>query len=327
MEDLVIDPPLINSSNPWATGIAQLRDLYECPFIGAITVRTSTLAGFAHDDSIHQYGLFDPSFSNSNKSKAVSASLNTLGYSPIPLSQTLETIKQIILESTDRDDKKQKPVIVSITGATDEIIQSINLIDGLQKEIKATLLVEINLSCPNIGGKPPPAFTLEGLTEYLGCLKDVPSGTSLLIGVKTPPYSNPENFTILRRAFESFVIGEGTSKKLGIPLHFITATNTIGCSLLLDAQLKPQLNSADGTGIGGLAGAPLHALALGNVKLIRKLLDSNPALSHIQVIGIGGVSDRPGFDRMQAAGAKIVGVGTAFGVHGIPIFENILKEK
>lgn len=63
---------------------------------------------------------------------------------------------------------------------------------------------------------------------------------------------------------------------LPCPVTFITATNTLGSSLLLkpttestSASTEPHkvfhhaLNSANGTGIGGLAGAPLHPLALG----------------------------------------------------------------
>jgi dihydroorotate dehydrogenase (fumarate) len=324
MDSLNFDPPLLNSSNPWATDIKQLRELYQCPFTGAITVRTSTLSGFAHDDSIHQYALFDPILLDATTSTSASASLNTLGYSPIPLSETLQSIKQIVLESSVSEEKKPKPVIISITGTTSEILESIEQIHSVQKDIQAPLLVEINLSCPNITGKPPPSFSFDGLCEYLGCLKQVPAGTSLLFGVKTPPYSNPESFGTLRRALSSFVNQKGDPHSLDIPLHFITATNTLGCSLLLDAELKPQLNSADGSGIGGLAGASLHPLALGNVKLIRKLLDSDPALSSIQIIGIGGVSDKAGFNRMKAAGAKVVGVGTALGVHGLSIFEKII---
>ena len=33
-------------------------------------------------------------------------------------------------------------------------------------------MLSVNLSCPNIGGKPPPAFTLEGLVEYLAAVPD-----------------------------------------------------------------------------------------------------------------------------------------------------------
>jgi dihydroorotate dehydrogenase (fumarate) len=56
---------------------------------------------------------------------------------------------------------------------------------------------------------------------------------------------------------------------------------------------------------------------------IRRLLDVHSLLKDIQIIGIGGVSSRAGFERMIKAGATAVGVGTALGTHGVSIFEMI----
>lgn len=75
--------------------------------------------------------------------------------------------------------------------------------------------------------------------------------------------------------------------------------------------------------MGGMAGAPLHPLALGNVRTIRSMLDQHEELKLIEIIGAGGVSDRAGFHRMQAVGAKVVGVGTALGGQGINVFTDI----
>jgi dihydroorotate dehydrogenase (fumarate) len=133
------------------------------------------------------------------------------------------------------------------------------------------------------------------------------------------------------------------------PVSFITATNTLGSSLLLTPTLESSLppptspggskswevyhhtlNSATGTGIGGLAGAPLHPLALGNVYTIKGLLFQYSELEHIQIIGVGGVEDVDGYQRMRAVGAAAVGVGTALGRKGVRVFEEIgegLKKK
>lgn len=115
-----------------------------------------------------------------------------------------------------------------------------------------------------------------------------------------------------------------------VPISFITATNTLGSSLLLTPsrrpeEYKPTLNSSDGSGIGGLAGAPLHSLALGNVRALRKMLDSDERLKRINIIGIGGVSDAAGFRRMRAVSANAVGVGTALGRKGVKVFEEITR--
>ena len=46
IRQLHVSPALINSSCAWASSEAQLRDLYECQYTGAVTTRTSTLDGF-----------------------------------------------------------------------------------------------------------------------------------------------------------------------------------------------------------------------------------------------------------------------------------------
>jgi len=110
-----------------------------------------------------------------------------------------------------------------------------------------------------------------------------------------------------------------------VPIAFITATNTLGSALLLTAALQPALASADGSGVGGLAGAPLHPLALGNIRALRAMCDGEAALKAIRIIGIGGVSDSAGFARMRAVGASAVGVGTALGRRGVRVFGEIWK--
>ena len=46
-----IDPPIINTSCAWASEFAQLEELYNSPYTGAVTTRTATLSGFAEDSS------------------------------------------------------------------------------------------------------------------------------------------------------------------------------------------------------------------------------------------------------------------------------------
>lgn len=191
--------------------------------------------------------------------------------------------------------------------------------------------MEVNLSCPNIPGSPPPAYDGEVLGEYItaiGNAKQLPSfvnrgrggADALHVGIKTPPYTHAAQFEMLIRCLEN-----STQLVGGCPISFITATNTLGNCLVLDEGMKPALGSVSGSGIGGMAGDALHPLALGNVRTIRHLLDSSPCeeLHQIAVIGVGGVKDRDGFDRMRSVGAAAVGVGTALGRDGVSVFEKI----
>ncbi|PSN72991.1 FMN-linked oxidoreductase [Corynespora cassiicola Philippines] len=371
MKPLVIHPPLLNSANPWCSTLEQLRELYASPHTGAVTTRTSLLEGFPNDDSIHQFTFYNPTTHNAsspNESQTGSAeetgSLNTLGYSPIPLKEYLGFVKTISDEISETSlptspgpshaREGVKPFIVSVTGTVDEVVECYKLICAHQHSVRMVLAMEVNLSCPNIPGKPPPAYNSASLLSYLSALKlEVarqlePSGKEsthegkvhVPIGIKTPPYTYHDQYQAMIDALLGSVKQEPTH--LPCPVTFITATNTLGSSLLLTPQLeapsspistssgpKPRevfhhtLNSANGTGIGGLAGAPLHPLALGNVYTIKGMLFQHKELEHVQIIGVGGVEDVDGFQRMRAVGAAAVGVGTALGRKGVKIFQEI----
>ena len=316
-----INPPLLNSANPWCSSQSDLEALHACPHTGAVTTRTSLLHGFPHDSSIHQHAFFSPTSHTATTAPDYSlsnttdypASLNTLGYSPFPLSTYLSWIEAIV--STAQPPRKTKPFIVSITGTPAEIVQCYTLIVALSLRLPQTpLAVEINLSCPNIAGKPPPAYSGAALKEYLDALAQTPR--TIPLGIKTPPYTYAGQFDELVRAL----------REAAELIDFVTATNTLGSCLVLGGD-KPLLSSAAGTGIGGLAGEPLHALALGNVATLRRMLDSCPELANVDIIGVGGVGDKAAFDRMQAVGAKCVAVGTAYGREGLSVFGKILQDR
>ena len=165
-----IDPPLLNSANPWATTIDDIRSLYESPYTGAVTTRTCTLNGFAHDNTIHQYTFFDPQALNSSSDPAASVnntgSLNTLGYSPIPLPKLVELLKGFANELSncitgtgtfEKATRKGKPIIISITGLPEELRRCYQVIKAAYWSLISSfpIYIEINLSCPNISGTSP----------------------------------------------------------------------------------------------------------------------------------------------------------------------------
>jgi dihydroorotate dehydrogenase (fumarate) len=341
MGHLVIEPPLVNSANPWCTTLEQLLQLYACPHTGAVTTRTSLLNGFPHDESIHQWTFYDPTTHNAaprNPPKSENASqtgsLNTLGYSPKPLKEYLGFIKTISdglpKEKSIGSRKVPKPFIISVTGTVDEVVECYRQICSHQRTVRMPLATEINLSCPNIVGKPPPAYDSASLLLYLSALKLEVANQSrqhdnvpVPIGIKTPPYTYHDQYASLISALlESAKTKEPRSATC--PISFITATNTLGSALVLASEDTPSLNSANSTGIGGLAGAPLHPLALGNVRTIYSMLQQNKAeLGHIRIIGVGGVDTFEGYRRMRSVGATAVGVGTALGRKGVEIFTEI----
>ncbi|CCX05890.1 hypothetical protein FPQ18DRAFT_132973 [Pyronema domesticum] len=305
MAPLWLSPPLLNSASPWATTEEDITALYECPHTGAVTTRTSLLSGFPHDPAHHQHTFIN------------SSSLNTYGYSPHPLHYYLNITHSLVKDVTG---PQRKPFIISITGTPAQVQLAVASITHFSADYKINIWAEINLSCPNIAGKPPPAYSSDGLTEYLTLLPEEPR---IPVGIKTPPYTYQGQYDTLISVLEDFPT----------TLSFVTAVNTLGSCLDLSLDLtsdedgwKPTLESEAGTGIGGLGGEMIHRLALGNVNTIRRRLDK-AGLTDILVIGVGGVSDKASMERMLTVGAGAVGVATALGQEGIKVFKKIAGQQ
>ncbi|PON26114.1 dihydroorotate dehydrogenase (fumarate) [Trichoderma gamsii] len=336
-------PPLLNTASPWATTESHLRDLLLCPSTGAVTTRTSLINGFPHSAEHHRYAFFDPATGKSTpgtfsgppedsesnvKADAAAAvdaplaTLNTLGYSPLPLSQYLSIISS--LSSTITPSSPPKTIIISVTGSPAEISSCHNLIQTFSTSPSCPfpLAMEINLSCPNIPNLPPPAYSPTSLASYFDAL---PSNTSIPIGIKIPPYTHAGQFDSL---ISSLLSTTSASTIPASKLSFLTATNTLGSCILLDflETSGDYQETLPGEGIGGMAGPPLHPLALGNVATLRRRFDQDPRLAHLEIIGVGGVYNGQGYKRMRHVGARAVGIATALGRRGVEVFTSIEDE-
>lgn len=133
-----------------------------------------------NDESIHQFAFYNPATHQAGPANPPrqdkpdeSGSLNTLGYSPLPLKDYLSFIKTISdsLPDTASDTKGVKPFIVSVTGTVEEVVESYKQIHEHQHHVRMALAMEVNLSCPNIPNKPPPAYNSASLLAYLIALK------------------------------------------------------------------------------------------------------------------------------------------------------------
>ncbi|KAK3493781.1 hypothetical protein B0T13DRAFT_317775 [Neurospora crassa] len=373
---LDIYPPLINTPCPAATTLEDLLILWNCPSTGAITTRTSLLSGFPHDDTKNLYVFYDSSShtvsSSTNPSSPSSATptqnatLNSLGYSPLPLQTYLDFIRTIAEYHSPpppnnhkgRSIGRSKTIIVSVTGSAEDVAQCYLHIARLQSILFLStslasgvkVAMEINLSCPNIPHHPPPAYSRDALVRYLGELKKAIKAAEaeglprIPVGLKTPPYTYETQFLGLVEALEVSASAtalasernenqeEEENKEPQCPITFLTATNTLGSCLAFTAFTGftddfTQAALPTELGIGGLAGAPLHPLALGNVKTLRKMLDEREEKIglRVQIIGVGGVLDAQGYKRMRTAGADVVGLASGLLLKGVKVFEEIEK--
>lgn len=149
-------------------------------------------------------------------------------------------------------------------------------------------LVELNLSCPNVPGKPQIAYDFETTTEIL---TEVFSYFTKPLGVKLPPYFDIVHFDQAATVFNQF------------PLVFVNCVNSIGNGLYIEDEsvvIKPK------NGFGGIGGDYIKPTALANVHAFYQRLKPE-----IQIIGTGGVkSGRDAFEHILC-GASMVQIGTA----------------
>ncbi|KAF9493889.1 FMN-linked oxidoreductase [Pleurotus eryngii] len=340
IRSIEVEPAIINSSCAWSSDRDQLQALYDCPYTGAVTTRTATIGGFSENDT-HRVAFMND--------EAHLTSINSYGYSPHPLSTYLGVITDILSSektSLAQERLASKPFIISITASDARTLRT--MVTSIQNTLRYTpdgtpspwahrIAVELNTSCPNISGAPPPAYTPSAppLVDLLAVLQEeFKKDTSLTIGLKLPPYVYQSQFHDILKVIAglNFAVDGATIN----PIAFFTCTNTLGNTLLFSSQTATPSSSSSSSGpkhalpvpLGGLAGHSLHPLALGNVYTFSTLLQSAAFsdLKDIVVIGVGGVTDISGVQRMRAAGAQVVGAASLFGKYGPDAFQRLVDE-
>lgn len=164
-------------------------------------------------------------------------------------------------------------------------------------------LVELNLSCPNILGKPQTGYDFERTEEVLN---KVFSFYTKPLGVKLPPYFDMVHFEMVADILNKY------------PIQFVTCINSIGNALYIEDEsvvIKPK------GGFGGIGGAYVKPTALANVRMFYKLLRKD-----ISIIGCGGVeTGRDVFEHILC-GASMVQVGTQLMKDDTKIFSKLSSE-
>lgn len=164
-------------------------------------------------------------------------------------------------------------------------------------------ITELNLSCPNVPGKPQIAYDFE-TTEQI--LSEAFSYFDKPLGIKLPPYFDIVHFDQAAEVFNHH------------PLKFVNCVNSIGNGIYIEDEsvvIRPK------NGFGGIGGQYIKPTALANVHAFYQRLDPS-----IQVIGTGGVySGRDAFEHILC-GASMVQIGTALHQQGVDIFERVSLE-
>lgn len=183
-------------------------------------------------------------------------------------------------------DTIKKPVIISITFKNKQELKKMLLALQKAKETHPSLLVEINVSCPNVTGMPT-------LTPFL--LEKIEKWYPFPYGFKLPLYFKENDFMDISNILNSYLF-EGRGP------HFIVCGNTLP-GLAIDLDIESPLIYPNG-GIGGISGLYLKPFALLNVYKFRQLL--RPC---IDIIACGGAATGRDVFEFILCGASAVQIG------------------
>lgn len=166
-------------------------------------------------------------------------------------------------------------------------------------------IVELNLSCPNVPGKPQIGYDFETVDQILAAVFAEYDGP---LGVKLPPYFDLVHFDQMAAILNKY------------PLAYINSINSIGNGLYIDDE-KEEVVIKPKNGFGGIGGEYVKPTALANVHAFYQRLKPE-----IQIIGTGGItSGRDVFEHILC-GASMVQVGTELAKEGPQVFERLTKE-
>lgn len=221
-------------------------------------------------------------------------SINSFGLPNMSIDYYLDAVKQF------QEKNPNKTYFLSITEmGEDKIYDILKIVNDSDFEG----LVELNLSCPNVEGKPQVAYDFE-TTERI--LTEIFKWFKKPLGIKLPPFFDMSHFDQMADILNQF------------PIAYVNAINSIGNGLIVHDEsvaIKPK------QGFGGLGGSIIKPTALANIHAWYQRL--NPEIS---IIGTGGISTGQDAFEHILCGASMVQVGTALGHNGPQLFERITQE-
>jgi dihydroorotate dehydrogenase (fumarate) len=194
-----------------------------------------------------------------------------------------------------------KPVIASVAGLCEEDFTIIaDAINAAGPD-----LIEVNLSCPNIPGKPQIGYDLEASERVM---KRTRALITVPMGVKLPPYFDPAH----HEAMGQVIARSG--------VDFLNVINSVGNGLVVDPERETVVIKPKG-GFGGVGGKIIKPVALANVRAFYKLFQGA-----VPIIGTGGVVDGGDAFEHILCGASAVQIGTTLVEEGLDVFGRLETE-
>ena len=261
IDGIIFKNPILNSSGCWCNTKQQIEKLYNSD-LGGVVLKTCSLYPNDGNGAVNYYN-----------NKVDDIKLNCKG---LP-NKGYEYYRDIVLEYN------KKPLILSVTTKSYDDLRFILL--DFDFHIKNKVMVEINMSCPNIEYRIPGYHCKDilKLVEYLSNLNT----KKIVYGIKLPPI-----FEIEKCIKISKILNDNNDI-----IRFIVCSNTIPNGYTRDIILSNVY--------GGISGRINKYIALSNVKTF------NNILKNIHIIGCGGVYDTDDIVDYINEGASLVQIGSS----------------
>ena len=273
--------PFMNASGVHCMSIKDLQDL-EKSDAGAYITKSCTLEKREGNPSPRYVDL-------------ALGSINSMGLPNLGFRYYLDYVLEV-------QQNQDTPIFFSIAGMSPE--ENLEMLGNIQKSAFSGI-TELNLSCPNVPGKPQLAYDFQA-TEQL--LEKVFAFFKKPLCVKLPPYFDLAHFDQMAEILNKF------------PLTYVNSVNSVGNALYIDTEeeavvIKPK------EGFGGLGGQYIKPTALANVRAFYTRLKPE-----IQIIGTGGIETGQDAFEHLLCGASMLQIGTALHKEGPEIFPRIIRE-
>ena len=282
-----LSSPLMNASGVYCRTKEELLKLDETSATGCIVSKSCTLEP--------RDGNSNPTYwDNGNNLSINSSGLPNLGYK--------------FYTSKDIAGSFKKPYIVSVSGLT--VKDNLIIVEELIKN-KQISGIELNLSCPNVIGKPQIGYDFEAMDKLLDKVNNIIYKRKIIdnkfnFGLKLPPYFDFSHFDIASKIINKYNIDT------------LTCINSLGNGLVVDPIEEKVVIKPKG-GFGGIGGVVVKQIALANVRKFCQL-------TNCDVIGCGGIKNGQDAFEHILCGAKAVQIGTQFYMEKYEVFERIQNE-
>ena len=282
---LELETCIYNASGPLCTNQEELVKLFESNYTGAVLSKSCTLEP--------RIGNELPRYYQTKNATINSTGLANLGY-------------QEYIKMSYQFSKYSKPYIISVSGLS--LDDNLQIISAIENEDYINGL-ELNLSCPNIIGKPQIGYDFDAVDETLRKIFEKYHNLNQFFGLKLPPYFDPIHYDIMADIIRKYP-----------DIDFLTCINSVGNGLIVNPEnesvvIKPK------NGYGGLGGEIIKPISLANVHAFYTRLGHK-----LDIIGCGGVTNGEDIFEHILCGASAVQVGSQYQREGIECFYRLDNE-